>query len=76
MEHGPLRDLPEWLEEFTDNFLAEVPQVRLPQAPLVNRFIKTSDETGIGQALHFHALPERPTLRSMEEDQDYMGSWQ
>ena len=29
-----------------------------------------------GKPLHFHALPERPTLRSMEEDQDYKGSWQ
>ena len=33
----------------------------------------TSDESDIGQAQHFYAFPERPKVRSLQEDQIYKG---
>ena len=67
-----LRDLPEWLEEFTDNLGdAEVP-ASAHISHDSDRF-GTTCESGIQEAQYFHSLPEGSKLRSMQEDQNYKG---
>ena len=71
-----LRDLPGWLEEFTDNLedtgtpvLADVPQDSESERPtkVVSKFWKHSIR---------YSLPKRPKLRSMLANQDDKGSLQ
>ena len=53
-----MRDLPEWLEDFTEHFVDE------------------EASASSGQAQYFRTLPEAPTLRSLQEDQNYKGPLQ
>ena len=71
-----LRDLPGWLQEFTDNIedtetpvLADVPQDSESErsAKVVSKFLETQ---------YLYSLPKRPKLRSMLANQDDKGSLQ
>ena len=70
-----LRDLPEWLEEFTDNLEHRDACARAHYSGL--RF-GTSYESGIKiqEAQYLYSLPERPKLRSMLANEDDKGSLQ
>ena len=73
-----LRDMPEWLEEFTENLVDErVPAHR--DAPASSSRESASEPlriSGIGWAPYSYSLPEGPKLRHLHGDQDYKGSLQ
>ena len=68
-----LRDLPEWLEEFTENIEdTEVPAT----AQSSGLRFGTSYESGVQEAQYVCTLPERPKLRSLQGNLDDKGSLQ
>ena len=75
----PLRDLPLWLEEFTETLVDEEDSASRKAPASISRDITassgTSDKSGIGQAHHF-SHPERPKLRCLQEDQHNTSSLQ
>ena len=71
-----LRDLPEWLEEFTDNL--EDTEVPAPAHNFSGLRFGTSYESDIKikEAQHLYSLPKRPKLRCLLSNQNDKGSLQ
>ena len=71
-----LRDLPEWLEEFTEILVDE----RVPKGHTRKLFsqirCRIHEKSGIGQAQYSYSLPGGPKLRNSQEDQGDKGSLQ
>ena len=70
-----LRDLPEWLEEFTDNL--EDTETPVPAHVSQDSESERPTKRGIKikEAMYCHSLPKRPELRSMFANQKYEGSF-
>ena len=75
---NPSIDLPEWLQEFTENLVDEsVPAHRdAPASSSREAVSETRQKVVSGKHIIFHFLPEGPKLRHLHEDQDYKGSLQ
>ena len=78
VRRSPLRDLPQWCEEFSDNLPDEeasasnAAPARISRDPLHQ---EPSIKTGIREARPFHLLTFRnPKFRSTQENQDHKGS--
>ena len=69
-----LRDLPEWLEEFTDNL--EDTELHAPAHISQDSACESGIKMNIKEAQYLHSLPKRPKLRSLLSNQDYKGSLQ
>ena len=82
VRRNPLRDLPEWLEEFTENRMDDrVPEHRDSHAssshevslePTPARREDLGKHSGSG----LYSFPKRPKLRDLSEDQNYKSSVQ
>ena len=61
--------MPEWSEDFTENLVDEgvSASTDTPASLLVNQ-IRNFKKSGIGETQYFHSLPERPKLRSVQEE--------
>ena len=72
-----LRDLPEWLEEFTDN-LEDTEMFAAAHTHFSGLRFGTSFESGINikEDKYLYSLPKRPKLWSMLAKQNYKGSLQ
>ena len=72
-----MRDVPEWLEDFTENLEDErVLASRGTPASTSRESDSEPKKSSIEEAQFFHSLPERPKLRSVQENQEYKGSMQ
>ena len=69
-----MQDLPEWLEDFTENPVDEgVSESRDTPASTSRESDQEPGKTRIGQVKYYHSLPEGPKLRSVQEDQKLHG---
>ena len=69
-----LRDLPEWLEEFTESRKQGNACARTRFSGLRVSGRPSNSGIKVKDAWFFYSLPKRPKLRSMQKDQNYEGS--
>ena len=71
-----LRDLPEWLEDFTENLVDEGVSASRDIPASTSRGPQPTPPRKVVSGKHNFSRPEGPKLRSMQEDQDHKGSSQ
>ena len=77
VQGNPLRDLPEWLQEFTKNLVDESFPAHGDAPASSSRESASRPRGKVVSGMHSiytHSLPEGPKLRHLHEDQDNKGS--